>query len=138
MPKKKKSALKPVVRGFATTSIPKKVVEEATPEKDEDPIITGSSSVEPDTVETTVPIDTTDNLGDFDIDKAAEEQSLQNLVDKFQEKTEKEILRTIKVMIATLLSLASSNERLGHRIRPTSRQELAFARYRSFHPRADT
>lgn len=94
MPKKKKTQLKPVARGFATTSVPKKIPQ--------DPILdtcpTTSSSIEPSTEDQS--IDTVKGLGtatiasneEFDPD-LVDEQSLQNLIDKFQEKTEKEIVR---------------------------------------------
>ncbi|EIN14170.1 P-loop containing nucleoside triphosphate hydrolase protein [Punctularia strigosozonata HHB-11173 SS5] len=96
MAKKKKTALKPVARGFATTSVPKKVVQEQAPEAEEssaEPTLesgvsthgTASAAVKPDVVDGLDPV-------------KAEEQSLQNLVDKFQEKTEKEIVRTVKVI----------------------------------------
>ena len=95
MPKKKKTQLKPVARGFATTSVPKKQTEEipgvldipATIGGDTQPI-EGAQKAGSDAVQTL--------LEDLGLDKA-EEQSLQNLVDKLQEKTEKEISRTIKV-----------------------------------------
>ncbi|KAI0051742.1 P-loop containing nucleoside triphosphate hydrolase protein [Auriscalpium vulgare] len=98
MPKKKKTQLKPVARGFATQSVPKKVsVIEKEPE--ELPEIAEAQ------VEATAPV--TDSGGvssqaqqtaendDFDPEKV-EEQSLQNLVDKLQDKTEKEIARSLK------------------------------------------
>ncbi|KAG1885768.1 P-loop containing nucleoside triphosphate hydrolase protein [Suillus subluteus] len=98
MAKKKKSQLKPVARGFATTSVPKKVVEN---EQNTDDTITDTAAEEAPTsdalhpstaahVQSNAPQDHS-----FDPDKV-EEQSLQNLVDKYQEKTEKETLRTIK------------------------------------------
>jgi len=94
MPKKKKTQLKPVARGFATTSVPKKVLQ--------DPILdtcpATSSSIQSSTEDQ--PTDTVKGLGttttasneEFDPD-LVDEQSLQNLIDKFQEKTEKEIVR---------------------------------------------
>lgn len=98
MAKKKKSQLKPVARGFATTSVPKKVVEN---EQNTDDMATNTTAEEAPTsdmlhltvahVQPDVPQDHS-----FDPDQV-EEQSLQNLVDKYQEKTEKETLRTIKV-----------------------------------------
>ncbi|KAF8973905.1 P-loop containing nucleoside triphosphate hydrolase protein [Flammula alnicola] len=94
MAKKKKNQLKPVARGFATTSLPKKVAQDAFPDsqattsgqspsseaqpviiKEQDQEIPAASSKE--------------QLDSFSI----EEQSLQNLVDKLQDKTEKEISR---------------------------------------------
>jgi ATP-dependent RNA helicase DHX29 len=98
MAKKKKSQLKPVARGFATTSVPKKVVEnEQKPDDTASPVVedtprSGSSqSSLVAQVQSDAPKDNS-----FDPDNV-EEQSLQNLVDKYQEKTEKETLRTIKV-----------------------------------------
>lgn len=100
MAKKKKSQLKPVARGFATTSVPKKVVEN---EQNTDDTITDTTAEETPTSDTSHPgtvahvqSDTTQDHS-FDPDKV-EEQSLQNLVDKYQEKTEKETLRTIKAI----------------------------------------
>jgi ATP-dependent RNA helicase DHX29 len=99
MAKKKKSQLKPVARGFATTSVPKKVVEN---EQNTDDTITDTTVEEAPTSDeshpSTVAHVQSDTAQDhfFDPDKV-EEQSLQNLVDKYQEKTEKETLRTIKV-----------------------------------------
>lgn len=100
MAKKKKSQLKPVARGFATTSIAKKVVlaeeepggelvvdglEEKIPkEKNEET----TSSHSPAQVE----------ADEFDPEKV-EMQSLQNLVDKLQERVEKEVSRTLKVRL---------------------------------------
>lgn len=100
MAKKKKSQLKPVARGFATTSVPKKVVEN---EQNTDDTITDTTVEEAPTSDeshpSTVAHVQSDTAQDhfFDPDKV-EEQSLQNLVDKYQEKTEKETLRTIKAI----------------------------------------
>ncbi|KAG5654782.1 hypothetical protein H0H81_003790 [Sphagnurus paluster] len=97
MARKKKTQLKPVARGFATTSVPKKVTVVDVSEIE---------SVEGGVLEAEAKTDSADeNIAgppsfvqhdEFDPDKV-EEQSLQNLVDKLQEKTEKEITRTIKV-----------------------------------------
>lgn len=97
MAKKKKSQLKPVARGFATTSVPKKVVEN---EQNTDDMTTNTTAEEAptsDTLHPTVAHVQSDVPQDhsFDPDQV-EEQSLQNLVDKYQEKTEKETLRTMK------------------------------------------
>ncbi|KAG1854089.1 hypothetical protein C8R48DRAFT_835894 [Suillus tomentosus] len=97
MAKKKKSQLKPVARGFATTSVPKTVVEN---EQNTDDMTTNTTAEEAptsDTLHPTVAHVQSDVPQDhsFDPDQV-EEQSLQNLVDKYQEKTEKETLRTIK------------------------------------------
>lgn len=99
MAKKKKTQLKPVARGFSTTSVPKKAVLERIP------VDTPLSSVENDSPnESTstptselavVPQLLTDKDG-FDPDDV-EAQSLQNIVDKYQEKVEKDIRRSVKV-----------------------------------------
>ena len=94
MPKKKKSQLKPVARGFATTSVPKKVLPDPIP----DTCSATSSSIQSAPEEQ--PTDTVKDLGttttapneEFDPD-LVDEQSIQNLIDKFQERTEKEIVR---------------------------------------------
>lgn len=102
MGKKKKTQLKPVARGFATTSVPKKLdpEEEAAPEDASTPLLDVKDPIQESgpsrptdgaTTATPAPAD------DFDPDKA-EEQSLQNLVDKFQEKVEKEIVRAVKLV----------------------------------------
>lgn len=98
MAKKKKSQLKPVARGFATTSVPKKVVENE--QKTDD---TADSTAE-ETPRSVSPHSSLVAQGQSDAPKdhsfdpdRVEEQSLQNLVDKYQEKTEKDTLRTIKV-----------------------------------------
>ncbi|KAF5375077.1 hypothetical protein D9758_000153 [Tetrapyrgos nigripes] len=93
MAKKKKTQLKPVARGFATTSVPKKVVEA----EEEVPVAAtaGSGSIEqnghgtPPTDKGVAP--EVDNPPD------PEEESLQSMMDKFQEKVEKEVVRTVKV-----------------------------------------
>ncbi|KIK96360.1 hypothetical protein PAXRUDRAFT_826025 [Paxillus rubicundulus Ve08.2h10] len=102
MAKKKKTQLKPIARGFATTSIPKKVVqvEEAEPPDNEPPASAGSmaefatsrevSGGPRASIQDTPP-------DEFNADRV-EEQSLQNMIEKFQEKTEKEISRTIKAI----------------------------------------
>jgi ATP-dependent RNA helicase DHX29 len=100
MAKKKKSQLKPVARGFATTSVPKKVVEN---EQNTDDTITDTVAEDVPTSDASHPSTAAHVQSDasqdhsFDPDKV-EEQSLQNLVDKYQEKTEKETLRTIKAI----------------------------------------
>jgi ATP-dependent RNA helicase DHX29 len=102
MAKKKKAALKPVARGFATTSVPKKVVEQPVEELEPVPEVSATNS------EAAVPADVAEPVAqssqsivptEFDPDNV-EEQSLQNLVDQYQDKTEKEILRTVKVNIS--------------------------------------
>ncbi|KAF9015290.1 P-loop containing nucleoside triphosphate hydrolase protein [Cyathus striatus] len=100
MPKKKKSQLKPVARGFATTSIPKKNL----PCIISDEITTSPEAKQPQAkpIETTTAPQESEGgtqivNDDFDPEDV-EKQSLQNLVDKYQDKTEKEIIRTIKVI----------------------------------------
>lgn len=99
MAKKKKTQLKPVARGFATKSVPKKIVAD-----EEDTGLSGSvtGSIEEDApgaddgtaTHTIVAADT--GPDEFDPEKV-EEQSLQNLVDRLQSTTEKDVVRTIKV-----------------------------------------
>ena len=109
MAKKKKSQLKPVARGFATQSVPKKVIET--------PIVSEPESTSESSTAAIANIEGTTSTGDrgqssglasnsadlgqqtsdqFDSEKA-EEQSLQNLVDIFQDRTEMEVVRTLKV-----------------------------------------
>lgn len=93
MPKKKRTQLKPVARGFATTSVPKKVLPD--PILDNCPATSSFIQSTPedqptDTVK--VPTTTVASNEEFDPD-LVDEQSIQNLIDKFQEKTEKEIVR---------------------------------------------
>ena len=90
MPKKKKTQLKPVHRGFAVTSVPKKAPPEPLPSQHEPDANGGSASSEvPHTAQTHEAAEG-EALG-------PEERSLQELVDRLQEKTEKEIVRTVKV-----------------------------------------
>ncbi|KAJ7181792.1 P-loop containing nucleoside triphosphate hydrolase protein [Mycena crocata] len=98
MAKKKKSQLKPVARGFATTSVPKKVVpveegaevdshagsiDEEKPAIDDGPNVNGVATQAADDA--------------FDPEQV-EEQSLQNLVDKELPRVEKEISRVSKAI----------------------------------------
>ncbi|KAG5648098.1 hypothetical protein DXG03_007133 [Asterophora parasitica] len=99
MAKKKKTQLKPVARGFATTSVPKKVTQAEVLEAENGVSDAVVEEVKADlwkgkTAAAVVPTAPSD---EFDPDKV-EEQSLQNLVDKLQEKTEKEITRTVKAI----------------------------------------
>lgn len=99
MPKKRKTQLKPVARGFATTSIPKKAiqVEEIAPPVDgttpSDGLVTEAAQATADH-QATLP----GALRDSEqlVVEHDEHQSLQIMVDKYQERTEKEISRTIK------------------------------------------
>jgi len=86
MAKKKKTQLKPVSRGFATTSVPKKMVEkepDAVPEEQEN---------RPDAIVDTHP---TTGAQEGPSVSAGPDKQLQTLVDKLQEKTEKEITRQV-------------------------------------------
>jgi len=93
MPKRKKTQQKPVHRGFAVTSIPKKAPPEpTTPQDDSDAKVEHASAEDSHTAPTHKLVeDETLNR------QNAEERSLQELVDRLQERTEKEIVRTIKV-----------------------------------------
>jgi ATP-dependent RNA helicase DHX29 len=101
MAKKKKTQLKPVVRGFATTSVPKKtvVVEADASQDSQNPndVLVNSEGSRPDD---TVQDQSNDSLvqchAGSDSDKE-QEATLQSLVDRLQERTEKDILRTLKV-----------------------------------------
>ena len=111
MAKKKKSQLKPVARGFATTSVPKKpVAADVDPAPFNDDVfqrrteavnreVSGEGGAFP--VRIDYAVSNFPNEREFDPIKA-EEQSLQNMVDKHQEKTEKEITRTVKVCFIIL------------------------------------
>lgn len=92
MVKKKKTQQKPIYRGFAVTSIPKKAPPEPISPDDSDAKVVSPSA----------DISHTAQAHDLVKDETlgcqnAEERSLQELVDRLQERTEKEILRTIKV-----------------------------------------
>lgn len=103
MAKKKKTQLKPVARGFATQSVPKKTIDAKSEDPDTEASVTpaedivttpeASASLTSGQTSTLHPLVGQDQ---FDPEQA-EQQSLQNLVDKFQERTEKEIVRTLKV-----------------------------------------
>ncbi|THV04814.1 hypothetical protein K435DRAFT_790557, partial [Dendrothele bispora CBS 962.96] len=99
MAKKKKTQLKPVTRGFATTSVPKKVVE-AEPVEEETLVATTSSAGEIQNAASDAQV--SDAAGvvegvDGSLDPGqAEERALQGIVDKFQEKVEREIVRAVK------------------------------------------
>ena len=99
MPKKKKTQLKPVARGFATTSVPKKVVP-ADDEPEAPEVEAGGLNEDTPKSDagqspgTNAPAQST--ADEFDPDKV-EEQSLQNLVDRLQGTTEKDVVRAVKV-----------------------------------------
>ncbi|KAH9835693.1 P-loop containing nucleoside triphosphate hydrolase protein [Rhodofomes roseus] len=96
--KKKKTQLKPVARGFATTSMPKKVVPAVDASED------NSSSADLKDIE--VQGEASSSSGD--VSKSADsapgqseqdvDPGLQGFVDKLQDKTEKDIVRTIKAI----------------------------------------
>ena len=93
MPKKKRTQLKPVARGFATTSVPKKVLPD--PIMDTSPATSSSiQSIPEDPTDTVKGLGTTTTSSNEEFDPdSVDEQSIQNLIDKFQERTEKEIVR---------------------------------------------
>lgn len=107
MAKKKKSQLKPVVRGFATTSVAKKVTPEVQNDADED----STSMPHIDNIESSDspandagsgqqnPI--TNGLSD-------EEKLLQSFVDKYQDRVEREVTRAVKVMQVNTFVFCSS------------------------------
>ena len=118
MPKKKKTQLKPVARGFATTSVPKKVL----PDPILDTCPATSTSIQ--SASEDQPADTDKGLGtttaasneEFDPD-LVDEQSIQNLIDKLQEKTEKEIvryhpshLRVVHIHVLIVFSMPQQND----------------------------
>jgi ATP-dependent RNA helicase DHX29 len=87
MPKKKKTQQKPLARGFAVTSIPKKA-----------PLEQGNATGEESSTVGTPDAQDAQHREPFEDEVLnAEERSLQDIVDKLQEKTEKEIVRTVKV-----------------------------------------
>ena len=87
---KKKKSLKPVARGFATVSVPKKPVPSEEPQDSvegagDTPDTQGSDAIP---ASVTLP----------QIDQAVlEVDALQAIVEKFQDKTEKDIVRNVKV-----------------------------------------
>jgi len=108
MAKKKKTQLKPVARPFATASVPKKVLPElvveevANDESGDDNVgggdggsvrVNGQGST--DSTKPPAPEPESEEVKAL----RAEELGLQGLVDKLQDKTEKEINRNIKVRV---------------------------------------
>lgn len=94
MAKKKKTQPKPLARGFAVTSIPKKAPQEQGNATGEEPSAVGT----PDAKDTQnhEPVEDEVVKG-----QKAEERSLQEIVDKLQEKTERDIVRNVKVRRCT-------------------------------------
>ena len=99
MAKKKKTALKPVARGFATTSVPKKVA--PAPEPVEEPALSARASPEAEADASRGE----DGDAGMDAKDAAtpalseEDQALQGLVERLQDKVEKEITRCVCVRL---------------------------------------
>ncbi|ORY32822.1 P-loop containing nucleoside triphosphate hydrolase protein [Naematelia encephala] len=101
---KKKLSLKPVQRGFATTSVPsKKPKDEPKPEEiDHQPVTVDSASTQQkdgERIEDTSQGNTSAAVKeDWDDEKAIEEAALQALVDRLHEKAEKEVVRILKTI----------------------------------------
>ncbi|CAA7266563.1 unnamed protein product [Cyclocybe aegerita] len=99
MAKKKKTQLKPVARGFATTSLPKKTVHENLADPggvtDVQPDASVSNETNDDVNRGEIASTATHPNNDHEL-QSAEELELQSFIEKFQEKTEKEISRTMK------------------------------------------
>src|SRR5258708_32119410 len=95
MPKKKKTQQKPIPRGFAVTSIPKKAPPEPLPQDDSDAKVTVESALPSATVSHPAP--THELIKDETLRcQNAEERSSQELVDRLQERTQEAIVRRIK------------------------------------------
>ncbi|KZT30522.1 P-loop containing nucleoside triphosphate hydrolase protein [Neolentinus lepideus HHB14362 ss-1] len=98
MAKKKKTQLKPVVRGFATTSVPKKKVEES------EEVAPASGLCDTNDVgifskDEQILSQRLQQPSGCDAEKSPEEhQRFNDLVDRFQDRTEREITRTIKAI----------------------------------------
>lgn len=87
---KKKKGLKPVARGFATVSVPKKPVPSEEPKE-----IAEEVGDTPDAQSSDTP---TASVAPPQTDKAVlEAGALQAIVERLQDKTEKDIVRTVKV-----------------------------------------
>lgn len=87
---KKKKALKPVARGFATVSVPKKPIPSEQPGSTAERAEDTSSVQNSDTLTASVAPPEPDP-------EILEENALQAIVEKFQDKTEKDIVRSVKV-----------------------------------------
>jgi ATP-dependent RNA helicase DHX29 len=128
MPKRKKMQQKPLDRGFAVTSIPKKAPPEP-PRIQDDLDVKGepASAEVPHVVQIHEPVE-----DEALIRQRAEERSLQDLVDRLQERTEKEIARTVKVRSgargATRREKSLRTNPIGHRNRKTIFQHLSIVR----------
>ncbi|KAJ9126395.1 hypothetical protein QFC24_002133 [Naganishia onofrii] len=98
MAKKKKTALKPVARGFATTSQPKKVVPEAVSE--EPPAIDDPAQDQNDThTKDNKPQDGQTGEGvDWEDDPKLEEGIYQGYVERLQERGDREVAKIMKAI----------------------------------------
>ncbi|KZT74762.1 P-loop containing nucleoside triphosphate hydrolase protein [Daedalea quercina L-15889] len=99
--KKKKTQLKPVARGFATTSVPKKIVPVADAISEDNGSQSDAMAVKIAETASATPSDVSPRPGDASgLVHAAEDVDpiLQGLVDKLQDRTEKDIIRTIKAI----------------------------------------
>lgn len=96
MAKKKKTQLKPVARGFATTSVAKKVTPDVEDEVNEKSAAStpGADAQAPSTLAGGDP--NAGQLGLAGPSLRSEDQQLQSYVDKYQDRVEKDITRTIK------------------------------------------
>jgi ATP-dependent RNA helicase DHX29 len=104
MAKKKKTQLKPVARGFAVTSMPKKTIQVDENQDESSTVASESHNEEKGSPAT----ECSANANERD-SVSPEEQALQNLVDTMQEKTEKEISRY--VLISVIFSHANGGIR---------------------------
>jgi len=100
MAKKKKTQLKPVARGFATTSLPKKIIPtlEVFPDNPDlleslKPDASNPATEENGTASPAVAANEDSNHNNV------EEQYIQSLLDKFQDKTDKEVLRYLVLLV---------------------------------------
>lgn len=97
----KKKKLQAIARPFATSSVPKKIV--PPPSVEEDEKAPEAQSLASSSIVQGTSLDSEKRNTEASASSAAsnaekaEQQALQNLVDKLQEKTEKEINRTLKV-----------------------------------------
>lgn len=92
--KKKKTQLKPVARGFATTSVPKKVSPPPEPvieHPEHAPTVESALQGRKAISDASTSQGAADSVASTTLDEG--QQASQILVDKFQEKTEKEISR---------------------------------------------
>jgi ATP-dependent RNA helicase DHX29 len=97
MAKKKKTQLKPVARGFATTSQPKRLTPE--PEPDVEPVRTRNDKPHDGTTESESVVD----HGPIEDETDDTDSELQSFVDKWQEKIEKEITRCDPVNVSSAM-----------------------------------